>query len=216
MSEYRISPIATPEEGRRTGALARRVFGRGVTLLLPGRPYWGFYAHEEEDYVGGVLLEKMGPGEGLLSFIFVDPKAQGHKLGSRLLETGIQAMDEEGRKTQFALVRADNTASWNMFAKNGYTRVSVLTSLFGYSMKGLLKRFGYSLATGYSTWVRDDSRNNASVHPRRWAILKSLLFSLFIGAALSLFSLRGIEFFFVGMVVLVDGKKPARQWGNKY
>jgi GNAT superfamily N-acetyltransferase len=202
MSKYRISPIQTPEDGRKTKAVARRVFGAGATLLLPGNPEWGFYAHEEDDSVGGVLLEKMAPGEGLLSWIFVDSKAQGHKLGSRLLEVGIQAMDEEGLKTQFSLVRADNTASWNMFAKNGYTRPSVLKSLLGYSMKGLLKRFGYSLATGYGTWVRDASRNNASVHPGKWAILKSLVFSLFIGAALSLFSLRGIEFFFIGMAVV--------------
>lgn len=202
MSKYRISPIETPEEGRRTSAVARRVFGRGVTLLLPRKPYWGFYAHEGDDLVGGVLLEKMGPGEGLLSFIFVDSRAQGHTLGSRLLETGIQAMDDEGLKTQFSLIRADNTASWNMFARNGYTRPSVLKSLFGYSMKGLPKRLAYALATGYSTWVRDDSVENASVHPKRAAILKSLLFSLFIGAALSLFSLRGIEFFFIGMAMV--------------
>jgi GNAT superfamily N-acetyltransferase len=179
--EYRVSPILTPEEGRKTNAVARRVFGRGAALLLPRKPTWGFYAHDTQDHVGGVLIDRMSPNEGLLSWIFVDSKAQGYKLGSRLLEAGIQAMDEEGLRTQFTLVRADNTASWNMFAKNGYTRPSVSRSLFGYSMKGFLKRFGYSLATGYSTWVRDDARKDASVHPKRWAIPKSLLFSLFCG-----------------------------------
>jgi hypothetical protein len=69
-------------------------------------------------------------------------------------------------------------------------------------MKGFLKRFGYSLATGYSTWVRDDDLGNASVHPKRWAVLKSLLFSIFIGAALSLFSLRGVEFFYLGTAMV--------------
>ncbi len=202
MAAYQISPIETPEEARTTRAVASSVFGTGASLLLPGKPGWGFYAHEEGDCVGGVLLEKMGPGEGLLSWIFVDKKAQGHRLGSRLLEAGIQAMDDEGLKTQFSLVRADNTASWNMFAKNGYTRPSVVRSLFGYSMKGFLKRFGYSLATGYSTWVRDEALKNTSVHPERRTILKSLLFSLFIGGALSLFSLRGVEFFFIGMAVV--------------
>ena len=202
MSRYSISPIEAAEEGQKTRAVARRVFGPGASLLLPRRPTWGFYAHEGEEYVGGVLLDRMGPDEGVLSWIFVDPKAQGHRLGSRLLEAGVQAMDEAGLQTQFSLVRADNTASWNMFAKSGYTRPSVLKSLFGYSIKGLVKRFGYSLATGYSTWVRDDARTGASAHPRRWAILKSLLFSLFVGAALSLFSLRGIEFFFIGMAIV--------------
>ncbi len=202
MSAYRISPIETPEEGQKTRAVAKRVFGSGSSLLLPNNPKWGFYAHDAEDYVGGVLIDRLSLNEGLLSWIFVDSKAQGYKLGSRLLEAGIHAMDEQGLNTQFSLVRADNTASWNMFAKNGYTRPSVLRSLFGYSMTGFLKRFGYSLATGYSTWVRDDALKDASVHPKRWAILKSLLFSLFIGGALSLFSLRGIEFFYIGMAMV--------------
>lgn len=202
MSKYSISPIKTPEEGRKTKAVATRVFGSGASLLLPRKPSWGFYAHDDGDCVGAVYLEEIGPGEGLLSWIFVDKRAQGHRLGSRLLETGIQAMDGEGMDTQFSLVRADNTASWNMFAKNGYTRPSVVRSLFGYSRKGFLKRFGYSLATGYSTWVRDEALKNTSVHPKRWAILKSLLFSLFVGAALSLFSLRGMEFFVMGMLMV--------------
>jgi GNAT superfamily N-acetyltransferase len=202
MDEYSISSIETVKEGRETRAVAERVFGTGSGVLLPRNPGWGFYAHDEEESVGGVLLEKMGPGEGLLSWIFVDQKAQGHRLGARLLQTGIQAMDREGLKTQFSLVRADNTASWNMFAKNGYTRPSVLKSLFGYSAKGFLKRFGYALATGYSTWVKDETRTNESVHPRPWAALKSLVFSLFIGAAMSLFSVRGFEFFITAMVVV--------------
>lgn len=203
MSRYSISPIETPEEGGKTRALARRVFGGAVTLLLSRRPAWGFYAHDDEDYVGGVLLEKMGPGEAVLAWIFVDPEAQGHNLGSRLLEAGIRAMDEAGMETQFALIRVDNTASWNMFAKNGYVRPSVFKSLFGYSLKGFLKRLEYSLATGYSTWVRDASLANRSIHPRRAPIIKSLLFSLFIGGALSLFSLRGIEFFYVGIATVI-------------
>src|SRR6056297_2275784 len=202
MSKYAISPIHTIEEGLKTKEVGKRVFGKGASLMLPKKPEWGFYAHEGDDYVGGVFIDQVSPREGMLSWIFVDSKAQGHKLGARLLDAGIKAMDEKGLKTQFSLIRADNTASWNMFAKNGYTRPSVLKSLFGYSVKGLLKRFGYSLATGYSTWIRDDSRDNASVHPKRWAIVKSLLFSLFIGAALSLFSLRGIEFFFIGMAMV--------------
>jgi hypothetical protein len=62
-------------------------------------------------------------------------------------------MDERGLKTQFSLVRGDNTASWNMFAESGYIRPTVLRSLF-------------------------------------------------IGGALSLFSLRGIEFSYIAMAMV--------------
>jgi GNAT superfamily N-acetyltransferase len=202
MSTYEITPIHTPEEGRKTRAVAARVFGIGASIMLPKNPKWGFYAHEGDDFVGGVFIDQVSPTEGMLSWIFVDPEAQGHRLGSRLIEAGIQAMEEQGLKTQFSLVRSDNTASWNMFVKNGYKRPSVLRSLFGYSPKSCIKRLGYSFATGYSTWVKDDSRTDVPIHPRRWALGKSLLFSLFIGMALSLFSLRGIGFFSIGMLVV--------------
>jgi len=202
MSKYSISPIQTQQEGQKAKKVAARVFGSGVFLMLPKNPAWGFYAHEGETVVGGVFLDQLGPKEGMLSWIFVDPEAQGHKLGTRLIEAGIQAMDEKGLTTQFSLVRTDNTASWNMFAKHGYTRPSVVRALFGYSFKSFFKRLGYSFATGYSTWVKDESRQNESIHPKRWAIMKSLLFSLFIGMALSLFSLRGFTYFTVGSAVV--------------
>jgi GNAT superfamily N-acetyltransferase len=202
MSNYIISPIKTIEEGQKTREVGKRVFGRGASLLLPKKPEWGFYAHEGDDYVGGVFIDQVSPREGMLSWIFVDSKAQGHNLGARLLDAGIKVMDEKGLKTQFSLVRADNTASWNMFAKNGYKRPGVFRSLFGYSPKSFLKRLGYSFATGYSTWVKDEALKKADVHPKRRAILKSLLFSLFVGAALSLFSLRGTEFFLIGMAMV--------------
>lgn len=200
MAEFEVSPITTPDESREATSLARRVFGAGASLLLPRTPGWGLIARGDDRPAGGIILEKMGPREGLVSWIFVDRDAQGHRLGSRLLDEGIRALDDAGRTTQFALVRSDNTASWVMFARRGYTRPSVLRSLFGYSLQGFPKRLGYAFATGYSTWVRDTTPR--STHPSRWSLAKYLLFSVFIGAALSLFSLRGLEFLLVGLAVV--------------
>ncbi|KAL3791026.1 hypothetical protein HJC23_003015 [Cyclotella cryptica] len=203
-SPYTISPILTIEEGLKTKEVGKRVFGIGEYLLMPRKPKWGFYAHEGDDYVGGIFIEQVGPREGMVSYIFVDSMAQGHKLGARLLDAGIKAMDEKRLKTQFALILDGNTASWNMFAKNGYKRPGVFRSLFGYSPRSFPKRLGYSLAfIGYNTWVRDDGLKNTDIHPKRWAMLESLLFSLFIGASLSLFSLRGgTEFLLTGIAVV--------------
>ncbi|HKK48259.1 MAG TPA: GNAT family N-acetyltransferase [Alkalispirochaeta sp.] len=203
MSGYTIVPIESPEDETRVKTLARRVFGAGGSLLLPRKRPWGFYAHRDGNVVGGAYLDQVGRQEGMFSWIFVDPAAQGHKLGRRLTETGIRAMEERGLMTQFTLIRDDNTASWNMFAKHGYTQPSVLRSLFGYSPASFMKRLGYAFATGYSTWVKDDRRPGGSVHPRRWAIAKTLTFSLFIGGALSLFSLRGIEFFYLAVAMVL-------------
>jgi RimJ/RimL family protein N-acetyltransferase len=189
-------------KGKSVKALARRVFGAGGSVLLPRKRPWGFYVHHDGNVVGGVYLDEVSREEGMFSWIFVDPAAQGHKLGRRMTVAGIRAMEERGLKTQFTLIRDDNTASWNMFAKNGYTQPSVLRSLFGYSPASFMKRLGYACATGYSTWVKDDRRPGGSVHPRRWAIAKTLAFSLSLGGAVSLFSLRGMEFFYLATAMV--------------
>jgi len=44
MSNYSISPIQTLDEGQKTKAVAKRVFGSGASLILPKKPNWGFYA----------------------------------------------------------------------------------------------------------------------------------------------------------------------------
>lgn len=202
METYTISPIASEDEGKTARAVALKVFGKFAGLLMPSTPRWGFYAHGGEEVVGGVFISQLSEKEGVLSWIFVDPKAQGHRLGARLLEAGIEAMETKGLTTQFALVKGDNTASWNMFAKNGYVRPSVWKSLFGYSPKSFMTRLGYAMAGGYNTWVKDPSLNQTSIHPKRFAVVRSLLFSLFVGMALSLFSLRGLEFFALGTAMV--------------
>lgn len=201
MNEYMISPIE-PSILKKTTQVAQKAFGYGVKLVIPQKNIWGFYAHHGDTVVGAVYLKKTAPNEGILDWIFVDPEVHGHQLGKRLADAGFKAMDDSGLTRQFALVRDDNTASWNMFAKQGYVQVSVFKSLFGYHPKSFFNRFMYSMPSGYSTWVKDASLSSPSMHPRRFPILKSLLLALFIGAALSLFSLRGIEFFFTALIAV--------------
>jgi ribosomal protein S18 acetylase RimI-like enzyme len=202
MKEYTLSPIE-PMHIPKIVEVAKKSFGLGVEFIIPKKKIWGFYAHHEGDIGGAVFIKKAGQDEGFLDWIFVDPEAQGHRLGARLMDRALDALKEAGCHTQFALVNDFNTASWNMFAKRGYKQPSVLKSFLGYGLASLPYRFMFSLVDGYSIWVKDEKAIDTPIHPKRFAILKTLLFSLFIGAALSLFSLRGFEYFYVALSMVM-------------
>jgi GNAT superfamily N-acetyltransferase len=191
MSEYQIRPI-TPAIESQLPAVAKRAFGKGVSLILPKKNLWGFYAHQDGKIGGAVYLKKWTEEEGCLEWIYVDPSAQGHKLGRQLFRAGMDALHEANLPILFTLVRGSNTASWSMFAKEGFVKPSVVHTLTQYSFKGFFHRLGYHLADGYNIWVKDP-RLNQPIHPTRYGYLKTFLFAGLIGGALGLFGLRGIE-----------------------
>lgn len=201
MEKYSILPI-TQHEKDEILKVANHVFGFGASLLISKKTMWGFYATDGEQIVGAVLLEKASETEGILAWIFIDESARGHKLASKLTKLGIETLTNEGFAKQFTLVRDDNTASWNMFLKNGYKIVPLYQALFGYSFKGFWKRLNYSLASGYSIWVKDDALINEPVYPK-YPVARTLLGSIFIGAALSLFGVLSIEFLLVAMIIVL-------------
>lgn len=201
MSEYQISPI-TPDIEPKLPEVAERAFGKGVRLILPTKKIWGFYAHMDNKIGGAVYIKKVADGEGCLDWIYVDPSAQGHKLGSRLFRAGIDGLNDAKLFKQFALVRGSNTASWSMFAKDGFVKPSVFHVLSRYSIKSLPYRLGYHLATGYNIWVKDPTLDQP-IHPTRFGLLKTIVFAGLIGIALGLFGLRGLNTLLITTATLV-------------
>lgn len=197
MDKYTLLPI-TENETDEVVRVARNVFGFGAALMISKKKMWGFYATDGEHIVGAALLDQASETEGFLSWIFVDEAARGHKLASRLIDMGFDAMDKKGLTKQFALVRDDNTASWNMFLKAGYKVLPLHEALFGYSGKGLLKRFNYMMATGYSIWVKDDTHVNRPVYPKH-PIERTLAGAAFIGATLALYGFRSFDFLLIAV-----------------
>ncbi len=191
MSEYQISPI-TPAIESKLPEVAERAFGKGVSIILPKKNLWGFYAHADGKIGGAVYLKKWADNEGCLEWIYVDPSAQGHKLGSRLFRAGIDGLNDAKLPILFTLVRGSNTASWSMFAKEGFVKPSVFHTLTQYSWKSFYHRLGFHLADGYNIWVKDSSLD-LPMHPIRYGFLKTFLFAGLIGLALGLFGLRGVD-----------------------
>lgn len=182
--------------------VANKVFGLGVGILINKKNMWGYYATDGTNIVGAIILEKGGKKEGFIQWIFVDPIAQGHKLASKLMEAGTKALNEDGRTLQFALVRDDNTASWNLFLKAGYHVLPITHTLFKYSMKAFIKRAGYAMVTGYSIWVKDDASKQSMSYPK-YPILRTLLSAFILGGSISLFGVRGLEFLFLSLLTVI-------------
>ena len=201
MKTYEIRKILE-ENTSEVIQVANKVFGSGVGILISKKNMWGYYATNDKDIVGAIILIKGGNKEGFVQWIFVDPIAQGHKLASRLMDAGQQAFSDEGITKQFALVRDDNTASWNLFLKAGYQVLPLTHTLFKYSMKAFIKRAEYAMITGYSTWVKDDTSKQSSVFPKL-PIFRALMIAIVLGASLSLFGFRGIEFLFFSVMTVL-------------
>lgn len=177
-------------------------FGSGVETLISKRNMWGYYATDGERIVGAIILEKGGKDEGFVQWIFVDPKAQGNKIASRLMDVGTRALNADGRTKQFALVRDDNTASWNLFLKAEYQVLPLIHTLFKYSKKSFFKRAGYAMITGYSTWVKDNNSKQTTPYPK-FPIIRALIMALTLGISMSLFGLKGIEFLFLSLLTVI-------------
>ncbi|WP_169730500.1 GNAT family N-acetyltransferase [Salinispira pacifica] len=156
--------ISTMDESKAVAALARNVFGPGSGLIVPSKPKWGIYARNDAGkMVGGVILKRIGKKAGMIDFIFVDAAGRGQGLGPELLRRGLDELVSAGCEDQLALIRDDNTPSWNMFARQGFTIPSWFRGVYPYSLFGFVYLFFLTFAnTGYSLWLRSDMVNVSS------------------------------------------------------
>ena len=149
--------VETDEEAKAVAKLARKVFGFFIGIFVQSRPKWAYSARNDAgQIVGGVILKRLGPKVGLIDYIFVSKAGRGQGLGPELLNRGLAAIEETGCKQQLALVRDDNTPSWNMFATRGFNKPNILRAYFGY---GIQTFFYFSLILfanhGYSVWAKE-------------------------------------------------------------
>jgi GNAT superfamily N-acetyltransferase len=183
--EYRS--VSTNNESKQMASLARRVFGFGSGLIVPSNPKWGIYAlNGNGEMVGGVILKRIGKKAGMIDFIFVDAAGRGQGLGPELLRRSLDELVSAGCEDQLALIRDDNTPSWNMFAREGFSIPSWFRGIYPYSLFGFLYLFFMTFAnTGYSLWLRSKASNPAPEALEETAIhrhgpLRGILISLLL------------------------------------
>lgn len=87
-----------PEEGDAVRKLGKRTFEWFESLFVPN-PKDGFVAYEGDDLLGAVLYKYYQVGDkkiGYVDYVFVDKKAHGKGVGSRLISACVKQMWEDG------------------------------------------------------------------------------------------------------------------------
>lgn len=205
--------VQTDDEAKALAKLAREVFGPGSGIIVPRRPKWAIYATDESgQMIGGVILKRLGQTVAMVDFIFVARNGRGRGLGPQLLDRGLAALEEAGCTRQLALIREDNTPSWNMFATRGFTVPSIFTALFGFSLQAfgsvLLAIFALN---GYSIWARDSASaspaTGAGREPGRvrmgGGLPVSILFAALVGLGIGSFGLRGPQWLLSALTLVL-------------
>ena len=156
--------VQSDEEGKAVAKLARQVFGFFIALFVQNNPKWAFYARNDEgEMVGGVILKRLGKHVGIIDFIFVSKAGRGQGVGPQLLDRGLAAIEAAGCKQQLALVRDDNTPSWNMFATRGFKIPNIFRAFFAYGPRAFLYLFFVLFANhGYSVWAKETGTNETA------------------------------------------------------
>ena len=119
-----IREMRGDDEARELRRVGRRAFHPVFSLILP-KPKWAYGLFEDGVCLGGVILKQIGT-IGLVDWIFLSKAARGRGLAKRLVVAALDAFAEQGLTKVAALVRDDNTASWNLFAARGLKAVTPL------------------------------------------------------------------------------------------
>jgi len=110
--------------------IARKSFGI-VGYVLIRKPKHGLVAVVDDKIAGGVFYYTKNSGSkkiGVVSFLFTDPKFQGHGIAGKLLDECIGVLWGEGCDGLVTYVQDDNVGSWAAFEKRGFVKTTLLKS----------------------------------------------------------------------------------------
>ncbi len=124
------------------------------SLILP-KPKWAFGAFEDGTCLGGVILKRIGD-VGLIDWIFLSKAARGRGSAKQLVGMALEAFRRKELTKVAALVRDDNTASWNLFAARGLKAVSPVELIRQLGI-GSAVRLSFAsskvVAYGFDLWI---------------------------------------------------------------
>jgi GNAT superfamily N-acetyltransferase len=175
-SSIRVRPMR-PEEKPAVRRIAWRAFPWPVRIFFSWSPHVlvaetvsGPDDEGPSRLMGGVVLKlfqlpqkaKDRPADerakgGLVSWLFVDPDAQGLGAGQALVEGAIAFFQEQGCAAMFACVEGHNTSSSRLFSTRGFERLSPGAQFSRYGLWGMLRvwldTFHY-IDIGHFLWAR--------------------------------------------------------------
>ncbi len=149
-----IRRVESEHEAKELLRVARRAFHIGMAILV-SKPKWAFGAWDGERCLGGVILKRSGT-VGIVEWIFVAKEGRGQGLAKQLTDTAMGEFAKQGIETAAAIVRDDNTASWNLFAARGFKAMSFGRALAtlgpGNYVRVVISTFKIT-AIGFDLWI---------------------------------------------------------------
>lgn len=119
-----------------------------------------YVAEVNGEITGGVFLKtfnvKKDIKAGLVAWIFCSPDFKGLGLGQKLINRGIEFLEEEGCDYIFSTVEGDNTSSSKLFSNRGFVRLSPLEQfrLFGLRIFYIWFKTLHTFDIGYFLWTK--------------------------------------------------------------
>ncbi len=147
------------DEPQRIRAIARRAFPWQMALFFSLSDHV-FVAERDGRAMGSVVLETFAlPGgrkAGLVSWILVDPDAQGQGMGQALADAALAFLEKEGCTEILACVEGHNTRSGRLWAHRGMGILSPGEQVrrYGLGIVPLWLRTMHFLDVGQFLWAR--------------------------------------------------------------
>lgn len=87
-------------------------------------------AEEADELLGSIFVSRRSPVGGI-SVITVDPKAQDQNLGRRLMQEGMQLLQDQGHTRQQLVQAAYHNRSLCLYTKLGFVATDILSNMTG-------------------------------------------------------------------------------------
>jgi GNAT superfamily N-acetyltransferase len=130
-----------PDESSQVKSIAYKSF-KGLEKIFISQPKTALVAELEGQAVGAILYKIFKTKShkiGYVDYAFIDPKAQGKGVGKTLYDETIKHL--WGLECDYisAMVKDDNVASWGLFLKFGFQRISIFGILKDMGLVATLK-----------------------------------------------------------------------------
>jgi GNAT superfamily N-acetyltransferase len=110
------------------------VAGGLLTWMLQAPGFDAFVAEEEDRIVGSIFVSRRSRVGGI-SVITIDPKAQNRAVGRRLMQRGMEFLEEHGHTRQQLVQAGYHNRSLCLYAKLGFIATEMLSTMTGKPIK---------------------------------------------------------------------------------
>ncbi len=135
--------LMEPGEAATVQKIGKRAFTAFESLWVP-KPKTALVAVVGDRIAGAALyniFNAAGKKVGYIDYAFIDPDFQNQGIGHQLYNAVIEHLWAQGCDALSAIVKDDNTGSWGLLLKNGFTRVSLPWLVRQFGIDGAIRHY---------------------------------------------------------------------------